>query len=344
MNKFYFSTLSLILLVAASFILCSCGVKTSKAAIHQQKEWALVLHGGAGGKRQVDQNGNKLPVNMSKESRDLKNKHLQEAALIGQKILENGGSALDAVQAVVVYLEDCPIFNAGKGAVMNSEGVHELDAAIMDGSTLNAGAIAGVKDVKNPIKAARLVMEHSPHVLLIGEGASSFAKEEGVEIVENAYFSTERSAKELERIKAKKVGKPMGTVGCVALDKNGNLAAATSTGGMSGKSWGRVGDVPIIGAGTYANNESVAVSGTGHGELWIRAVVGHEISSLYKYKNMSLQDAAHEVIWNQIDKMKGSGGGVICIDKYGQIIMDFNTAIMNRAWVSSGEPIQSAID
>lgn len=324
---------SIIFILPVLFLITGCGTNQNV------QEWAIVLHGGAGGKVVRAEDGKQSVDTMSLEKQELYQKHLNEALQAGTDILKNGGTALDAVQAVVVYLEDCPLFNAGKGAVMTADYVHELDAAIMDGSNLKAGAIAGVKDIKNPIKAARAVMEHSPHVFLIGEGASFFAKEQGLEIVENSYFTTEAQKEKLEKLKAeKKQGYPMGTVGCVALDKNGNLAAATSTGGMGGKKWGRVGDVPVIGAGTYADNESVAVSGTGHGELWIRRVVGFDISALMKYKGMTVQDAAKEVIWNKIDKMEGSGGGVICLDKKGNIAMEFNTALMFRAWeTASGE-------
>ena len=193
---------------------------------------------------------------------------LDQALETGTVLLEEGADALDVVTQVVLWLEDCPFFNAGKGAVTTLDGVHELDAAVMDGSNLQAGAVAGLRDIKNPILAARHVMEDSPHVLLIGEGASAFAAQMGLTVVENSYFSTPERLEQLIRIQEKQEEPdPKGTVGCVALDKKGNLAAATSTGGMSGKRWGRVGDVPIIGAGTYANNNTVAISGTGHGEL-----------------------------------------------------------------------------
>jgi len=292
-------------------------------------EWAIAVHGGAGG----------APSQFTNEKKSEYEKHLLAALNIGREMLLRGESSLNAVQAVVVYLEDCPLFNAGKGAVFNIDGIHELDAAIMDGSNLKAGAVAGVKDIKNPIKTARLVMDSTQHVLLIGEGASSFAKIMGEEIVQNSYFSTPERLEQLKVIKEKEEKPdPRGTVGCVALDKNGNLAAATSTGGMSGKKWGRVGDVPIIGAGTYANNNTVAVSGTGHGELWIRRVVAFDISALIDYKGYSLEKAANEVIYNKIDPMGGSGGGIIAIDKFGNISLVFNTELMNRAWAtSSGE-------
>ena len=294
--------------------------------IGDQQKWAIALHGGAGGI-----SGTQTPERVATYEH-----HLKEALYVGKEILMKGGSSLDAVEAVVRYLEDCPLFNAGKGAVLTADKRHELDAAIMDGSNLMAGAIAGVTDIKNPISTARKVMEESPHVLLIGAGASAFAKEHGAEIVENEYFSTPSRLEQIERVRQQREeSSPIGTVGCVALDTFGNLAAATSTGGMSGKMWGRVGDVPVIGAGTYANNNTVAISGTGHGELWIRQVVAFQVSALMEYKGLSLQEAANEVIWNKIDKMKGSGGGIVCVDKVGNVALVFNTQMMNRSWAQS---------
>ena len=270
---------------------------------------------------------------------------LDQALETGTVLLEEGADALDVVTQVVLWLEDCPFFNAGKGAVTTLDGVHELDAAVMDGSNLQAGAVAGLRDIKNPILAARHVMEDSPHVLLIGEGASAFAAQMGLTVVENSYFSTPERLEQLIRIQEKQEEPdPKGTVGCVALDKKGNLAAATSTGGMSGKRWGRVGDVPIIGAGTYANNNTVAISGTGHGELWIRRCVAFDISALMDYKGMSVEEAAREVIFQKIDKMEGSGGGVICVDKNGNIAMEFNTGMMYRAWATAGGQRGTAIE
>ena len=299
---------------------------TSNSLIAQNNtKWAIVIHGGAGG----------APKNMSESMKKTYEKHLEEALRIGVGLIKSGIPALDVVQKVVNYMEDCPQFNAGKGAVMNIDGIHELDAAIMDGSNLKAGAIAGVRDIKNPINAARLVMDSTAHVLLIGDGASEFAKEHGLEIVPNSYFSTKTRTNQLNKIKeGQEKSDPRGTVGCVVLDNHGNLAAATSTGGMSGKKWGRVGDVPIIGAGTYANNATVAVSATGHGEYWIRRVVAYDISALMEYKSMSLENASYEVIFNKIDPMGGSGGGIIAVDREGNISMTFNTALMHRAWAT----------
>ncbi|MDR2586208.1 MAG: isoaspartyl peptidase/L-asparaginase [Prevotellaceae bacterium] len=292
----------------------------------QEVTWSIALHGGAGG----------VSANLTPERIAEYELHLTEALNIGKEILNNGGRSLDAVESVVRYLEDCPLFNAGKGAVLTADGKHELDAAIMDGSNLMAGAIAGVTDIKNPISTARMVMEKTPHLLLIGTGASAFAKENGAEIVENEYFSTPARLEQSIRIRVQQEqASPIGTVGCVALDTFGNLSAATSTGGMGGKMWGRVGDVPIIGAGTYANNQTMAISGTGHGELWIRQVLGFQVHALMLYKGLSLQEAADEVIFDKIAPMGGSGGGIVCVDKEGNVALVFNTGMMHRAWAKS---------
>ena len=297
----------------------------SQAIQEEDNEWAIALHGGAGGD----------PGNMSQDMKDLYERHLLEALEIGQRMLENGSSAVDVAQSVVVYMEDCPLFNAGKGAVKTIEGNHELDAAIMDGSNLKAGAIAGVKDVKNPIKAARLVMDSTQHVFLIAEGASAFASSMNLDIVNNGYFSTKAREEQLERIVNNAENEdPRGTVGCVVRDRDGKLASATSTGGMSGKKWGRVGDVPVIGAGTYANGLA-AVSGTGHGEYWIRRVVAYDICAIMEYRGVPLQQASEEVIFGKIDPMGGSGGGIIAVDKDCNISLVFNTGLMHRAWAKS---------
>ena len=305
--------------------------------------FAFVIHGGA---------GTILKSNMTAEVEAAYREKLKEALLAGYNILKNDGSSLDAVEAAIRILEDSPLFNAGKGAVLTSEGTAELDASIMDGKTLNAGAVAAVKRVKNPISLARLVMEQSPHVMMVGDGAESFARTHGVELVPPEYFITERRQKDLQKAKEaeKKQGSPSkgtspgktgqapadqkhGTVGAVALDKSGNLAAGTSTGGMTNKKFGRVGDSPVIGAGTYANNRTCAVSATGHGEYFIRSVVAYDISALMEYKGMSLKDAAHLVIMNKLEKLGGTGG-VIAIDREGHISMPFNTPGMYRGYVS----------
>ena len=281
-----------------------------------QNSYAIMLHGGAGNITQKN----------TKNSEQYKNA-LDSAMFIGVNILKNGGSSLDAVEKVICFFEDCPLFNAGKGAVFNADGHNELDASIMDGKTLQAGAVAGVSDIKNPISAARLVMEKSGHVLLITDGASKFARENGLEMVDSSYFKTEESWQRY--LKAKKDDKH-GTVGCVALDKSGNLAAGTSTGGMSMKKFGRVGDSPIIGAGTYANNNTCAVSCTGWGEFFIRNSIAFQINALIAFKNLSVNEAADYVI-NQVLTPQGGTGGVIVLDAKGNFAFSFNTTGMFRA-------------
>ncbi len=289
----------------------------------QPMEWAIALHGGA---------GNMLPTDFDSVEIENYMKELNAALAIGEEMLTNGASSIDAVEKVVRYLEDCPLFNAGKGAVFTNAGKNELDAAIMDGSNLKAGAVAGVGDVKNPITAARLVMDSSMHVMLVGRGASVFAASKGAQMVDSSYFFTEKSWKALQR--AHERDKKMGTVGCVALDRNGNLAAATSTGGMTNKRYGRVGDVPIIGAGTYANNSTCAVSATGHGEFFIRYTVAHNISALMEYKGLSLSEAAELVVNSKLKDAKGNGG-IIAVDQYGNVHLTMNTTGMFRAFSNS---------
>jgi beta-aspartyl-peptidase (threonine type) len=285
-------------------------------------------------------------------------KKLTEALEAGYAVLQAGGSSLDAVERAITILEDSPLFNAGKGAVFTSAGTNELDASIMDGKTLNAGAVAAVKHIRNPIVLARMVMERSPHVLLSGEGAETFAKEQGMGLVPAEYFYTERRWKQWQRIRAAEEhpspparekpslepaplldGFVWGTVGAVALDREGNLAAATSTGGLTNKRFGRVGDSPIIGAGTYANNRTCAVSATGHGEYFMRNVVAYDISALMEYRKLSLEAAANTVIMEKLVAQQGRGG-VIAIDKDGRIAMPFNTEGMYRAYINAeGKPV-----
>lgn len=287
-------------------------------------DWAIALHGGAGAMR---------PENYTPEQIQQYEAELTAALGVGEEILKSGGTCLDAVEQVVRYLEDSPLFNAGRGAVFTNDGKNELDAAIMSGADLQAGAVAGVGDIKNPISAARMVMEKSEHVLMVGKGASLFASQNGAEVVDSSYFYTERSYRALQR--ALERDKKMGTVGCVALDKHGNLAAATSTGGMTNKRYGRVGDVPLIGAGTYANNSTCAVSATGHGEYFIRYTVAHDISALMEYKGLSLAQAADEVIHKKLEEVDGRGG-IISVDKRGNVHLSFNTSGMFRAFATSG--------
>ena len=297
---------------------------------------AFVVHGGAG---TIERD--KMTLEREKEYRS----GIERALKTGYNILQGGGSSLDAVESAIRTLEDDPHFNAGKGAVFTSAGVNELDAAIMDGKTLKAGAVASVRRIKNPVSLARLVMEKSPHVMLDCAGAEAFAKEQGIELVDPKYFFTQERWDALQKIqKAAKEGGGVGgkqfvitdqdqhgTVGAAALDQQGNLAAATSTGGTTNKWPGRIGDSPVIGAGTYANNATCAVSATGDGEYFIRAVVGHEISSLIEYRGMSVQDAADAVIKKVGDL--GGTGGLIAVDRNGEVAMPFNTSGMYRGRV-----------
>lgn len=314
--------------------------ETVNATIQKTNEFAIVIHGGA---------GTILKENMTSEMEEAYKSKLEGAIRTGYDILKNGGSSLDAVQKAINVMEDSPLFNAGKGAVFTNAETNEMDASIMDGKTLNAGASAGTTNVKNPINLARAIMEKSKHVMLSGKGAETFAKEQGLELVDPSYFYTERrfkalqKAKENEKIKLDRDDKqafydPLvkdskyGTVGCVALDKDGNLAAGTSTGGMTNKRWGRVGDSPIIGAGTYANNATCAVSGTGWGEFFIRATVAHDISALMEYKGLTLEEAAKEVIQKKLTEL-GGDGGIVAIDKNGNMVAEFNTPGMYRAFM-----------
>ena len=305
--------------ISIIFFLFSCAEKA-------EQPYGLVIHGGA---------GTITRENMSTEKEAEYISKLTAALKTGYAILESGGSSIDAVEATIKVMEDSPLFNAGKGAVFTGAGTNELDASIMDGATLQGGAVAGVKTVKNPISAARKVMEKTWHVLLAGEGADAFAKEQGLDIVDNSYFHTEHRFKSLIKAKEKEIEKH-GTVGCVALDKKGNLAAGTSTGGLTNKRWGRVGDSPIIGAGTYASNETCAVSATGQGEYFIRGSVAFDIAAQMDYEKKSVQTAAQAVI----DKLteRGGTGGVIVMDSKGNIAMPFNTEGMYRGfYLNDGE-------
>ncbi|MEI6455293.1 MAG: isoaspartyl peptidase/L-asparaginase [bacterium] len=286
-------------------------------------KWTLVIHGGAGGQAKGS-----MPADLEKQFLE----KLSEALKTGSSILEKGGNSLDAVEAVVRFMEDCPLFNAGKGAVLTEEGVAELDASIMDGRNLMAGAVAGVTTIKNPVSAARAVMEKSKSLLLIDDGAEKFAKEQGLEIVDPSYFITPERKAAWEKMKMSE--EKHGTVGAVAMDVQGNLAAATSTGGRMFKMKGRVGDSPIIGAGTYANNATCAVSCTGHGEFFIRNVVAYDLSALMEYKGMKLEDAANYLINEKLKNLKADGG-LIAVDKEGNIAMPFNTNAMFRGYVNS---------
>jgi len=300
--------------------------------------FGLAIHGGAGA-----MNKNEITPDLEQAFHAV----LNEALQAGYHILSNHGSSLDAVQQAILVLEDSPLFNAAKGAVFTSAGENELDAAIMDGRTLNAGMIAGVKHIKNPILLARTVMEKSDHILLVGAGAEIFAKENGFELVSPEYFYTQRQWEKLQRAKQREQSgdnspisedEKHGTVGAVALDRSGNLAAGTSTGGMTNKRVGRVGDSPIIGAGTYANNQTCAVSATGHGEYILRLLAAHDISAQMAYQNKSLQEAANLVVHNKLTQLGGTGG-IIAIDKLGNVTMPFNTEGMYRGYILNGKPV-----
>ena len=288
---------------------------------------SIAIHGGA---------GTILRSIMTAELQSSYEQALRIAAEAGYNILDGGGSCLDAVAAAVVSLEDCPLFNAGRGAVFNNKGGHEMDAAIMTGSTLAAGGVCGVAHVKNPVLLARAIMEQSGHVLLCGAGAEAFARQQQLQMEDDAYFYTaQRYQQWQDALKADVVqldhsAKKYGTVGAVALDKQGNLAAATSTGGLTNKKFGRIGDSPIPGAGTYANNNTCAISCTGVGELFIRSVVAYDISCLMEYKGLSLKEACDLVVYDKLVKIGGEGG-LVAVDKYGNIEMPFNSEGMYRA-------------
>ena len=291
-----------------------------------KNEFAIVIHGGA---------GTILKENMSNELEAAYKDKMKEALEAGHYILKNSGTSVDAVEAAIKILEDSELFNAGRGSVLSNNEEVEMDASIMTGHNLNAGAISGIKQIKNPISLARKVMEESEHVFLSGEGAEDFAVSKGFETVENNSFITERrlnsvrNAKKRDSIQDNKFG----TVGCVALDKFGNITSGTSTGGMTNKKWNRIGDVPIIGAGTYANNKTCGISSTGWGEYFIRNVVAYDISSQIDYLKIDINQAAK----NTLKKVKdlGGSGGVIGIDSDGNIMMDFNTKGMYRGYINS---------
>jgi len=284
-------------------------------------KWAIAIHGGAG----------TIPKTLPEERKQQYLRSLTEALKLGQSVLQQGGTSLDAVEKVVRFLEDDPLFNAGKGAVYTHEGTHELDAAIMNGRDLSCGSVAMLKTVKNPISLARLVMEKSPHVFMAGDGAEKFATEMKVERVPNSYFDTAFRYQQLQEALAKDQ-KDRDTVGAVALDVHGNLAAATSSGGLTNKRFGRLGDVPIIGAGTYANNQTCAISATGIGEQFIRHAVAHDISALMEYQGLTLQQAAERVIHQ---KLKPGDGGVIGVSHDGSIALVYNSEGMYRGAADS---------
>ncbi len=299
---------------------------------------ALAIHGGA---------GTILKSTMTPEKEQAYKTALKTALDQGYQILEQGGTALQAVETAVASLEDCPLFNAGKGSVFTATGEHEMDASIMEGQGLRAGAVAGVKGVKNPIQLARLVMENSEHVMLAAQGALDFAKQQGVELAEADYFYDAYRYEQWQALKgsdqfqldhSSQKDQKFGTVGAVALDIQGNLAAATSTGGMTNKKYGRIGDSPIIGAGTYANNQTCAVSCTGSGEFFIRAVVAYDVSCLMEYQGLSLEAACQQVVHQRLAKINGDGG-LIAVDAAGNVCLDFNTEGMYRAYKTRDQEV-----
>lgn len=301
-----------------------------------QKNYAIAIHGGAGVMSRE---------RMTAQQQEAYIYHLDKALTIGDSILKNGGIALDAVVQAVKYMENCPLFNAGKGAVFTSKGNVELDASIMDGATLNAGAVAGVTDIKNPILAARTVMEKSEHVMLAGKGASEFARHNGLEIVKNKYFHTKERYESLKQLQKQEReisrNDNHGTVGCVVLDQHGNLCAGTSTGGMTNKKYGRIGDSPIIGAGTWADNQTCAVSSTGHGEYFIRLTIARDVAAHMEYKGMPLGEAG-ETVLRKLTNLGGTGG-FIAIDRKGNIAMPFNTSGMFRGFAKANGEKEIAI-
>lgn len=341
-----FSLIFILLLVS-----CTKEVKTKDEK--QKTKIALVIHGGAG-----DITSSRINPQKEQAYRE----KLNEALIAGYKILNEGGSSLDAVEKVIKILENSPLFNAGRGAVTTEKGEFELDASIMDGRTLKSGAVAGVSHIQNPITLARLVMDNSPHVFFWGKGAEEFAVKQGLKLVDSVYFFNDekREAYQKQKIEQEKQKNKkkrtinnkrkafiyedenlskFGTVGCVALDKDGNLAAGTSTGGLNNKMTGRIGDSPIIGAGTYANNNTCAVSCTGQGEYFIRNVVAYDVSALIEYRGLSLSSAVNRVIKEKLTDLGGSGG-LIALDRYGNIVMNFNTPGMFRGYITdNGKPV-----
>ncbi|MBK9284083.1 MAG: isoaspartyl peptidase/L-asparaginase [Sphingobacteriaceae bacterium] len=306
-------------------------------------KYAIAIHGGA---------GTILKSSLTPELEKAYLKALADAIHAGETVLKSGGSSLDAVESAVISLEDCPLFNAGKGSVFTHDGKHEMDACIMYGKDLNSGAIAGVSQVKNPVSLAKAVMQKTEHVLLTGAGAIDFAKQINIPFENDEYFYVEsrfqqlKQAKESDKIILDHTGqsneKKFGTVGAVALDINGHLAAATSTGGMTNKKYGRVGDAPIIGAGTYANDKTCAISCTGHGEYFLRAVVAYDISCLMEYKGMTLQQACEYVVNDKLVKFGGEGG-LVAVDVNGNMALPFNSEGMYRASKSHNTNLLGAI-
>jgi beta-aspartyl-peptidase (threonine type) len=312
----------------------------SMTVMAREHQLSIVIHGGA---------GTLLKENLSDEKEAAIKAKLKQAVNAGYAVLEKGGDSTDAVIAAINVMENSPLFNAGIGAVYSKEGKHELDASIMRGSDLQAGAVAGVKHVKNPINAAKEVLLHSPHVMLSGDGADEFAKQQGLATVDNKYFDTDYRYQQWQAINQKKevslsedllkTDHKFGTVGAVAMDKNGTIAAGTSTGGMTNKAFGRIGDSPVIGAGTYADNRACGISATGHGEYFIRYAVAHDICARVLYKGVALEQSA-DVVINHVLKNAGGNGGIIGLDIHGKPVMIFNTAGMYRGYKTENSEAQ----
>ena len=339
--------------LASALLLAACGGRTDVAtatpgaarAADAHIEWGLVLHGGA---------GTILRSSMTPEREAAYRASMERALRAGHAELTRGGSALDAVVAAVAIMEDDTLFNAGRGAVFTAEGTNSLDASIMDGATLRAGAVAGVMRVKNPITLARAVMEHSPHVMLSGAGAEEFAALQGITLVDPSYFFVDGRWRSLERVRereriergdttsALRNEEKFGTVGVVALDRNGNIAAGTSTGGMTNKRWGRIGDAPIVGAGTYANARC-GISATGWGEYFIRNVVAYDICARMQYLGVGLADAAHGMIMEQLEAQEPETGGIVGLDADGNVVATFNSSGMYHGWIDQNGTVRTGI-
>lgn len=339
-----------IFILLSAMLLSNC-LNAQEKRENMSNNYVMVIHGGA---------GTILKANMTPEKEKAYEEKLGEALKAGYHVLDTGGTAMDAVQTAIMIMEDSPLFNAGKGSVYTNAETNEMDAAVMDGKTGLAGAVAGVRVIKNPVVAARKVMEQSQHVMLIGAGAEQFAQQNGCEIVDTAYFFDQNRLNQLHKVKEEEKiildhdgdrgevtdsseiefnvdlnpDKKFGTVGAVALDRFGNIAAGTSTGGMTNKRFGRVGDSPVIGAGTYADNLTCAISCTGHGEYFIRNVVAYDVAALMKYKGWSLEKSAKYVVMDKLDKINGKGG-LIALDTKGNYVMIFNTPGMYRGVMNS---------
>lgn len=322
-------------------IASSCGEAPKNETINDERpDFTIVIHGGA---------GTILKKNMTPEREKAYRDALNTALDIGEAILQSGGSSLEAVEKTINFMEDSELFNAGRGAVFTHNGTNEMDASIMSGKDQNAGAVGGVTNIKHPISAARAVLEKSEHVMMAGKGAEAFAQENGVEVVDPSYFKTERRWKSLQNILKAEDGKTLlsedenkdkkhGTVGCVALDRDGNISAGTSTGGMTNKKFNRLGDSPIIGAGTYADNASCGVSCTGHGEYFIRYTVARDIAAMMEYGGKSLAESAQYIINEKLVEKRGTGG-IVALDQKGNVAMNFNTPGMYRGYAKPGERV-----